>query len=78
MSEERVPAMKTVLANSELVTFEIPADLLHEFKQNVRIVIKYPGLIGIPVPDTFINPEVGKIGSMREFEPILVPRQMLR
>ena len=44
MEEERALS----LAQPNLVTFDIPAELLVQFKQDVRIVIKWPGLIGIP------------------------------
>lgn len=78
MDEQQGLAVKPPLGPSEFVTFDIPVELVREFKQNVRIVIKYPGLIGVPVPDIFLNQDLIKIGSIREFEPILVPRQMLR
>jgi hypothetical protein len=73
MEEERALS----LAQPNLVTFDIPAELLVQFKQDVRIVIKWPGLIGIPIPDLFLNQDVFK-QTVREFEPMLVPRQVLR
>ena len=73
MEEERVQS----LAQSNLVTFDIPIDLLVQFKRDVRIVIKWPGLIGVPIPDLFLSEDLLK-QSLREFEPMLVPRQMMR
>jgi len=35
--------------------FDIPVDLLREFEKDVRIVIKHPYLIGIPVPWFFLE-----------------------
>ena len=77
MDQEQGP-IRPPMGVSELVTFDIPIELVREFKQSVRIVIKYPGLIGVPVPDIFLNQDVLKLSSIREFEPMLVPRQMLR
>ncbi len=76
MEEERNLAARPATVQSELVTFAIPVDLLRQFKQDVRVVVKFPGLIGIPLPDIFLNPDV--LSSVREFEPMLVPRQVLR
>ncbi len=78
MDEKQQVAVKPVVGMSDVLTFEIPVELVREFKQNVRIVIKYPGIIGVPVPDVFLNQDVLKINSIREFEPMLVPRQLLR
>ncbi len=76
MEEELRPAAGPVVRRAETFTFQIPVDLLQEFKQEVRVVIKFPGLIGIPIPDGLLNPALGR--SMREFEPMLVPRQFMR
>jgi hypothetical protein len=76
MEEERGPIMRPIIGQSELITFDIPIDLIHQFKQDVRVVIKYPGLIGIPLPDVLLNPEV--LRTVRQFEPMLVPRQIIK
>lgn len=73
MEEERALSH----AQSNLVTFDIPVELLAQFKKDVRVVIKWPGLIGIPIPDIFLNQDVMK-QTVREFEPMLVPRQMIK
>jgi hypothetical protein len=49
---------KVVTSKQEIV-LRIPPDLYREFKQDVRIIIKWPGLIGIPVPD-FLKSEALK------------------
>lgn len=73
MDEERTLSV----AQSNLVTFDIPVELLAQFKKDVRVVIKWPGLIGIPIPDWFLTQDVLK-QSIRDFEPMLVPRQMVK
>jgi hypothetical protein len=61
----------------EKLTFTIPLELLKQFQRDVRVVVKFPGLIGIPIPDVFFNKEILTRESLREFEPMLVPRQSM-
>jgi hypothetical protein len=74
--EEEIRQMPNVMR--EKLTFTIPVDLLRLFQKDIRVVIKFPGLIGIPIPDIFFNKDIlEKNEALREFEPMLVPRQSL-
>jgi hypothetical protein len=59
----------------ETLTFTIPVDLVKQFQKDVRVIIKFPGLIGVPIPDIFLNKDILNREALREFEPMLVPRQ---
>jgi hypothetical protein len=75
--EEEVRSIPSFVRES--LTFTIPVDLLKQFQQEIRVIIKFPGLIGIPIPDIFLNKEfLASRDAMREFEPMLVPRQTLK
>lgn len=51
---------------------EIPARLLREFERDVRVVIRHPWLIGIPVPERLLKREILK--KFKGFEVMLVPK----
>jgi len=57
--------------------FPIPVDLLVEFKQTPRLVIKWPWIIGIPVPDFLINQDLVKRVRDMGFEVMLVPTKAI-
>jgi hypothetical protein len=75
MEEERHSIAAPLLSRGETISFRIPKDLMAGFKQDIRIVIKYPGLIGIPIPDIFFNEDISKQLREGELEAIFVPRQ---
>jgi hypothetical protein len=55
--------------------FTIPRDLFEEFRQEVRIVLRYPWVIGIPVPYHLLkNPEL--FNKVKGYELMLVPSEM--
>jgi hypothetical protein len=58
--------------------FKIPKDLLMKFEEEPRIVVRWPWIIGIPIPEWLLqNPELlGR--AAEEFEPMLLPRKMYR
>ncbi len=60
------------------LAFPIPIDLLVEFKQTPRLVIKWPWIIGIPVPDFLINQDIIKRVREMGFEVMLVPTKAIR
>ncbi len=75
--EEEIRSIPSIAREAHTIT--IPVDLLKHFQQEVRVIIKFPGLIGIPIPDILLNKELfASRESIREFEPMLVPRQTLR
>ena len=57
------------------VAIKIPVDLLKEFKRDIRVVVKWPWLIGIPIPEVLLKPEI--LQQFREeFDVMLVPKNM--
>ncbi len=60
------------------VSFPIPMDLLAQFKETPRVVVRWPGLIGIPVPDLLIDKELVKRIQAQGFEVMIIPTQMMR
>jgi hypothetical protein len=57
------------------VAIKIPADLLKEFKRDIRVVVKWPWLIGIPIPEVLLKPEILQ-QFKEEFDVMLVPKNM--
>ena len=54
---------------------KIPADLLKEFKRDIRVVVRWPWLIGIPIPEVLLKPEI--LQQFRdEYDVMLVPKNM--
>ena len=57
------------------VAIKIPADLLKEFKRDIRVVVRWPWLIGIPIPEALLKPEIIKQFS-EEYDVMLVPKNL--
>ena len=55
------------------MSFTIPRDLLKDFDKDIRIVIRHPWIIGIPIPETLLNKD--KIRNYRDFDAMLIPRR---
>jgi len=57
------------------VVIRIPKDLLARFEEEPRIVIRYPWIIGIPIPEWLLkNPELlGR--AAQEFDAFLIAKQ---
>jgi hypothetical protein len=57
------------------ISIRIPVDLLKQFEEEVRIVIRHPWVIGIPVPEVLLKPELLK--TLKEHMDImLVPKEI--
>lgn len=56
----------------EVVSIEIPTNLLQEFRRDARVVIRHPWVVGIPVPDRLLKP--GILKKFKDFEIMLVPK----
>lgn len=57
------------------LTFAIPVELFREFRTDIRVVVKFPWIVGIPAPDhLFQNPEI--LERLEAFEIMLVPKEM--
>ena len=54
--------------------FPIPVDLLRHFEKRPRIVIRHPWVIGIPVPELLLNPELLEQVQASGYEVMLVPK----
>ena len=57
------------------IAIKIPVDLLKEFKSDVRVVVRWPWLIGIPIPEALLRPEIIK-QFREEYDVMLVPKNM--
>lgn len=55
-------------------SFDIPPKLLAEFKKDIRVVIRHPWIVGIPVPIEMLKPELVSRLRGTQFEVMLVPR----
>jgi hypothetical protein len=58
----------------EKLSFQIPEVLAKEFASELRIVIKHPWVIGIPVPERLLKAEVFK-DVIKDCEIIITPKQ---
>ena len=67
MTPEKEPTLPT----TEAISFRIPPELFREFKNDVRIVVKYPWLIGMPVPFA-LRPDALK--NLPGFDVFIVPK----
>lgn len=57
------------------INFEIPRELIKEFRSELRVVVRFPWIVGIPAPDyLFKNPEI--FGGLEKFEVMIVPKMM--
>lgn len=69
---------RPILQPPPQIDFRIPNDLLKQYQGELRIVVRYPWIIGIPIPDWLIkNPELLGRAS-EEFEAMLIPRASMR
>ena len=57
------------------MAIKIPVELLKEFKKDIRVVVRWPWLIGIPIPEALLKPEI--LQQFREeFDVMLVPKNI--
>jgi hypothetical protein len=77
MAKQRVPKIGTWPTPEVPVSVEIPPKVLAEFQNEVRIVVRHPWPIGIPVPDRMLGREL--LGAIRgtELAAMLVPARSL-
>ena len=68
---------RVALRKGQTITIRIPEALIREFGKDLRIVVRHPWVVGIPVPDRFIRPE--ELGRFKgAYDLILTPKQMGR
>lgn len=68
----RARAATPLAAYRRDLTFKIPEKLVHEFADDLRVVIRHPWIVGIPVPERLI-PDVLK--GLDEFEMVMTPEE---
>ncbi len=57
------------------VSVRIPQELLREFGKDLRVVIRHPWLIGIPIPELLLR-KAGVLEKLaEEFDLIAVPKR---
>jgi len=53
----------------------IPPELIKEFGKDLRVVIRHPWLVGIPVPERLLP---GVLKGLRDFDMVITPKQLQR
>ncbi len=53
------------------ISFRIPKELIEEFGDEARVVIRHPWVVGIPIPER-LKPEILK--GVRDFDVIVTPK----
>ncbi len=67
----------SLVGKGEEISFRIPEELVKEFGKELRVVIRHPWTIGIPVPERLLKPDVLK-GLLKDFDVIMTPKQIQR
>jgi hypothetical protein len=57
----------------ELV-INIPEALIKEFRDDIRVVIRFPWIVGIPVPE-FLLEKMGLAGKLDDFDVMIIPEE---
>lgn len=61
----------------EPMDLTIPKDLLDHFEKEIRIVVRFPWIIGIPVP-IYLLKQFEVLSNIEDYEVMLVPKQLGR
>lgn len=59
------------------VSFRIPEDLAKEFGRELRVVVRHPWTVGIPVLERLLRAEVLR-KVLEDFDVILIPKEVIR
>ncbi len=73
MELERIPPLR----RGEELSIQIPPVLAHEFGKDLRVVIKFPWIIGIPIPERLLQMEIFK-ELVNDYDVMVVPRRLMR
>ena len=65
----------SLVGKDEEISFQIPEVLIKEFAKELRVVIRHPWIVGIPVPER-LRPEV--IKGLKDFDVMITPKQFQR
>lgn len=57
----------------ENIAFHIPEELFREFGKDLRVVVRHPWLVGIPIPERLLKPELLK-SLTKEFDIVITPK----
>lgn len=71
---EKVP----LLGKGGEISFRIPEELIKEFGKELRVVIRHPWIVGIPIPERLLKSEVFKGLLKEEFDVLITPKQLQR
>jgi|GEM_PF-1929489 len=63
----------TLVGKEKEISFLIPEVLIKEFAKELRVVIRHPWIVGIPVPER-LKPEV--LRGLKDFDIIITPKQL--
>ncbi len=65
-------AIDTVPLPEKPISIEIPIKLLKEFKKDLRVVVRHPWIIGIPIPERMLKLDALK--NLKGLDVMLVSR----
>ena len=68
---------KVALGKGAEISFKIPPNLAEEFGKELRVIIRFPWLIGIPIPERFLKQELFK-ELLKDFDVMITPKQLHR
>jgi len=74
MEKELIKKVRPAMEFEE-VSFRIPADLVKQFRDEVRVVVRFPWIVGIPIP-IFLLEKLELGAALKGFEAMIVPEQM--
>ncbi len=74
MSKDRAKRIGSEPWPDEPLSIQIPPGLLQEFQKDVRVVVRHPWRVGIPVPDRMLNAKLIEQIKGTGLEVMLVPK----
>ena len=74
MEKELIKKVRPPMEYEE-VSFKIPAELVKQFRDEVRVVVRFPWIVGIPIP-IFLLEKLEISAALEGFEAMIVPEQM--
>jgi len=67
----------SLLGRGEEISFRIPEELVREFGKELRVVIRHPWIVGIPVPERLLKLEALK-RVLKDFDIMITPKSSQR
>ena len=65
----------SLVGKGDEISIQIPEVLAKEFSKELRVVIRHPWVVGIPVPER-LRPDILK--ELKDYDILIIPKQPLR